>query len=76
MKVRPDNLAENVKSLFSGVLAQEWLSLSIARINAVIAPEHAAQATAQDGGELVEGISSLMTEEQWAKIRVELFKKD
>ena len=76
LKVEAENLVDNVKNLFSGALAQEWLALSRARINAVFAPVMSTvSATAQDGGELMEGLGERMTDEQWDAIHTELFEK-
>lgn len=73
-KINPSNLAGDLSNLFTGSLAEEWLSLSKRRINAIFTPP-AAFATAQDGGELINDIGALMTDEQWERISTELFNR-
>jgi glycine cleavage system H lipoate-binding protein len=75
LKVRPTNLADDLSNLFAGNLADAWLALSRSRINAALSTQDSSLlATAQDGGELVEGLGDLMTEAQWKEISVQLFE--
>ena len=75
LKVVPSELPDNMSNLFSGDLAREWLDLSRAHVNAVFAPNLPnVQATAQDGGELIQGLGDRMTEQQWSAVRREFFR--
>lgn len=74
LKIIPSNLSGDLKNLFAGALADEWLSLTKKRINALFVPP-AEFATAQDGGDLVKDIGALITDEQWEKISTELFRR-
>lgn len=74
LKIKPTSLSEDIQNVFSGSLAEAWLTLSKERINAALAPLDAAvQSTAQDGGELLEELGDQMSDEQWKAISAQLF---
>ena len=75
LKVRPTNLADDLSNLFSGNLADAWLALSKSRINAALSTQNSSPlATAQDGGELVDGLGAQMSAAQWKEICSQLFE--
>lgn len=74
LKMKPSDLANEVENLFSGSLADAWLTLSRELIIAAFGPPSAQPlATAQDGGELIDGICDQLSDEQWKGISRRLF---
>ena len=76
LRIKADTPSIGFAHLFSGGLAEEWLGVSFARLNALFSPEvMGVSSTAQDGGMLMDNLGDLVNEEQWATIRSEMFDK-
>ncbi len=74
LKIRPSGLADELENLFAGSLADAWLTLSKERINAAFGPpDSELLATAQDGGELIDGIGDQLSDAQWKTLSRQLF---
>jgi glycine cleavage system H protein len=71
LKVRPARLAENLRNLFGGSLADAWQETAGMRLNAALAP--ALGRLANDGGVWVENFGDLLDDTEWHALRVDLF---
>jgi glycine cleavage system H protein len=71
LKVRPTRLAESLKSLFTGPLADTWKEVAGLRLNAMLAP--ALGRVAQDGGVWVARFGDMLDDSVWNAMREDLF---
>jgi glycine cleavage system H lipoate-binding protein len=71
LRVRPARLAENLRNLFRGSLADAWQELAGARLNAALAP--ALGRVANDGGVWLENFGDLLNDSDWHALREDLF---
>ena len=71
LKIRPTRVAENLRNLFGGPLAEAWQELSALQMNAVLAP--AIGRVANDGGVWIENFGDLLDDSDWRALRDELF---
>jgi glycine cleavage system H lipoate-binding protein len=61
----------NFRNLLGGMVARRWMEEAVARLRASVAMP--AAALAQDGGEAVEDVGSLIPEEKWSALTQEFF---
>lgn len=71
LKVRPSRIAESLRNLFSGSLADAWQETAAMQMNAVLAP--AIGRVAHDGGVWIENFGDLLDDSDWRALRDELF---
>ena len=71
LKIRPARLAENLRNLFGGSLADAWQETATMRLNAALAP--ALGRVANDGGVWVENFGDLLDDSVWRALREDLF---
>lgn len=71
LKIRPARLAENLRNLFAGSLADAWQQTAALQLNAVLAP--AIGRVANDGGVWVENFGDLLDDSNWHVLREGLF---
>ena len=71
LKIRPSRLAENLRNLFGGSLADAWQETAGMRLNAALAP--ALGRLANDGGVWVENFGDLLDDSEWHALRTDLF---
>jgi glycine cleavage system H lipoate-binding protein len=73
-RIRPYSLRQNLKNLIRNDAAQYWLNglrdRLVMQLNTEIGP------TCQDGGELVTGISDLLSDQEWEAVLFEYFTID
>jgi glycine cleavage system H protein len=71
LKIRPARLAENLRNLFGGSLADAWQETAALQMNAVLAP--ALGRVANDGGVWIENFGDLLDDSEWDALRSDLF---
>ncbi|HEY6571991.1 MAG TPA: hypothetical protein VI198_01630 [Candidatus Eisenbacteria bacterium] len=71
MKIRPSRIAENLRNLLGGSLADAWQETAALQMNAVLAP--AIGRVANDGGVWIENFGDLLDDSDWRALRDELF---
>ena len=71
LKVRPTRLAESLRGLFTGALADTWKEVAGLRLNAMLAP--ALGRVAQDGGVWMAQFGDMLDDSIWLSMREDLF---
>jgi glycine cleavage system H protein len=71
LRVRPTRLAESLKGLFSGALAETWKEVAGYRLNAALSP--ALGRLANDGGVWVANFGDMLEDSVWLAVREDLF---
>jgi glycine cleavage system H protein len=75
-KARLSRTSEDLKSLFGGPAARRLMELTRAWVGLILSPPASLQPTFQDGGEIVEGLAHRLTDEQWERLKREIFLSD
>jgi glycine cleavage system H protein len=71
LRIRPTRLAENLRSLFSGALAETWKEVAGYRLNSLLSP--ALGRLANDGGVWVAHFGDMLEDSVWLAVREDLF---
>ncbi len=70
-KIAPDNLATELRNLFRGSAAERWLEGVQAQLIRWFSPQLGLML--QDGGEWIDNLSDLLTEDDWHRLAREFF---
>lgn len=71
LKVRPSRLAESLRGMFTGALADTWKEAAGLRLSALLSP--ALGRVAQDGGVWVARFGDMLDDSVWLSMREDLF---
>jgi len=71
LKIRPTRLAESLRGMFTGALADTWKEVAGLRLNAMLSP--ALGRVAQDGGVWVAHFGDMLDDSVWLSMREDLF---
>ncbi len=72
LRVSAPDLPTSLRNLLSGGMARAWMEDSLERLRQFFAPT--AEAMAQDGGPMLDGLSAGLEEAAWKKLKAELFR--
>ena len=69
--MRPARLKDNLRNLLHGQLAEKWMEMTKSQF----VQQHplSAEPVYQDGGELVDGVGDMLSDEEWESVKREFF---